>query len=58
MLYQSGGTGQETIFIVDDVETNRLILEEIIKNMGCQPLLLENGEQALEKSLLLSKSNK
>ena len=48
MLYQSGGTGQETIFIVDDVETNRLILEEIIKNMGCQPLLLENGEQALE----------
>lgn len=48
MLYQSGGTGQETIFIVDDVETNRLILEEIIKNMGCRPLLLENGEQALE----------
>ena len=39
MLYQSGGTGQETIFIVDDVETNRLILEEIIKNMRlCFPI--------------------
>lgn len=38
----------ETILIVDDVETNRVILEEIIKDMGCIPVLAEGGEQALQ----------
>lgn len=36
------------VLIVDDVESNRMILEEIIKSMGCEPLLAESGEQALE----------
>lgn len=36
------------ILIVDDVETNRLILEDIIEGMGCTPLLAESGKQALE----------
>lgn len=39
--------GMETILIVDDVETNRLVLEEIIKDMGCSPVLAESGEEAL-----------
>ncbi|MCH5256408.1 MAG: response regulator [Lachnospiraceae bacterium] len=37
----------EKILIVDDVEANRLVLEEIIKGMGCLPLLAENGQEAL-----------
>ncbi len=37
------------ILIVDDVETNRVILEEIIKDMGCVPVSAENGVQALEQ---------
>ena len=41
MFYQSTSMGDEKIFIVDDIETNRLILEEIIKNMGCSPILFE-----------------
>lgn len=36
------------VLIVDDVESNRMILEEIIKSMGCEPILAENGEWALE----------
>ncbi len=36
------------VLIVDDVETNRLVLEEIIKSMDCRPVLAESGEQALE----------
>lgn len=36
------------ILIVDDVETNRFILEEIIKDMGGCPILAESGKQALE----------
>ncbi|MDE7299807.1 MAG: response regulator [Lachnospiraceae bacterium] len=39
---------KEKILIVDDVEVNRAILEEIIKSMGVEPLLAENGEQAFE----------
>ncbi len=35
------------ILIVDDMETNRVILEQIIKDMGYQPILAETGEQAL-----------
>ncbi len=38
----------ETVLIVDDVEANRLVLEEIIQEMGCKPLLAENGQHALE----------
>lgn len=38
----------EKILIVDDVETNRLVLESIIEDMGCSPILAEDGEQALE----------
>ena len=40
--------GQQKVLIVDDLEPNRLILEEIIKNMKCNPILAEGGKQALE----------
>ncbi|MDE6435724.1 MAG: response regulator [Lachnospiraceae bacterium] len=46
MLYKD--EAREKILIVDDVETNRIILEEIIKDMGYAPVLAENGEMALE----------
>lgn len=36
------------VLIVDDVESNRMILEKIILHMGCDPILAENGEWALE----------
>ncbi len=36
------------ILIVDDVETNRFTLRDIIAEMGYQPILTENGEQALK----------
>lgn len=36
------------VLIVDDVESNRMILEEIIRSMGCEPMSAENGKQALE----------
>lgn len=48
MIYEDKDTGKEKILIVDDVETNRAILEEIIKDMGGLPILAESGEQALE----------
>lgn len=38
------------ILIVDDLEINRMILEEIIRDMGCTPVVAESGEQALEKA--------
>lgn len=41
-------TTKAKILIVDDVETNRIILEEIIKDMGGIPILAESGAQALE----------
>ncbi len=37
-----------TIFVVDDVEMNRVILGEIIRSMGHQAILAESGVQALE----------
>lgn len=40
--------GGSRILIVDDVETNRIILEEIIKDMGCRPVLAESGVEALK----------
>lgn len=48
MGYKDTDAGKARILIVDDVEMNRVILEEIIKNMGGYPLLAESGEQALE----------
>ena len=36
------------ILIVDDVETNRFTLKDIIAGMGYQPILTENGQQALK----------
>ena len=36
------------VLIVDDVEANRLILEEIIKGMNCRPILADGAGAALE----------
>ena len=36
------------ILIVDDVEANRFVLRDIIADMGYQPVLTENGLQALK----------
>lgn len=36
------------VMIVDDVEVNRFVLRNIIKDMGYQPILAENGKRALE----------
>lgn len=36
------------ILIVDDVDTNRFVLRDIIREMGHQPILTENGMQALK----------
>ena len=36
------------ILVVDDVETNRYVLRNIIVDMGYQPVLAENGLQALK----------
>lgn len=43
-------TGKEKprILIVDDVEGNRFVLRDIISDMGYQPILTENGVQALK----------
>ena len=35
------------VLIVDDVEANRFLLRDIIQEMGYQPILTENGVQAL-----------
>lgn len=48
MGYGAERLGGERILIVDDVETNRLVLEEIIKDLGCSPILAESGEEALK----------
>lgn len=41
------GKDASGILIVDDVEVNRFMLRNIIADMGVQPILAENGEQAL-----------
>ena len=48
--------GMETILIVDDVETNRLVLEEIIKDMGCRRFLRKAEKRRLlwPKNICLS----
>ena len=48
MIYNEKDTAAAKILIVDDVEINRMVLEEIIRNMGCEPLLAESGQQALK----------
>ncbi len=35
------------ILIVDDIEANRFVLRDIVEDMGYQPILTENGAQAL-----------
>ena len=35
------------ILVVDDVDTNRFVLRDIIREMGYDPVLAENGMQAL-----------
>lgn len=45
MGYDAKRLDGEQILIVDDVETNRLVLEEIIKDLGCSPVLAENGRK-------------
>lgn len=49
MDYEKNEICDSVVLIVDDVEMNRVILEEIIKDMGCRPVLAENGVQALEE---------
>lgn len=36
------------ILIIDDVETNRFVLRNIITDMGYQPVLAENGKQGIK----------
>ncbi len=48
MIYDEKDTKGAKILIVDDVELNRMVLEEIVSSMGCDPVLAESGEQALQ----------
>lgn len=48
MSRERANGSEKRVLIVDDVESNRMILEEIIKSMGCEPILAENAEWALE----------
>lgn len=41
-------TNAANILIIDDVETNRVILEKIILKMGCSPVMAGSAIQALE----------
>lgn len=47
---EMGQKSKETplILVVDDVETNRFVLRDIITEMGYRPVLTENGLQALK----------
>lgn len=47
MGYGEKRAGKAAVLIVDDVEINRIILGEIIKNMGCDFVLAKSGEEAL-----------
>lgn len=38
----------EEILVVDDLDNNRFMLRDIIQEMGCRPILAENGVQALK----------
>ena len=48
MGYEINDKDVPKILIVDDVEPNRFILKNIIEDMGCRPVLAENGVQALK----------
>lgn len=48
MIHKDASTSRGTVLVVDDVEINREILEQIILDMGCKPVLAECGEVALE----------
>lgn len=48
LIYDEKDTAGAKVLIVDDVEINRLVLEDIIKGMGCAPVLAENGQMALQ----------
>lgn len=41
-------TNLSKILIIDDVDANRFVLRDIIADMGYQPVLAENGIQALD----------
>lgn len=47
MMYGDKDAGRGTVLIVDDVEINRVILQEIISDMGYRPVSAESGEEAL-----------
>ena len=44
----TNSTAAGRVLIVDDVEVNRFVLRNIIVEMGYQPILAENGVQALK----------
>lgn len=48
MIHKDDGTSRGTVLVVDDVEINRDILEQIILDMGCKPVLADSGESALK----------
>ena len=48
MAQENTSKGKARILIVDDVEQNRFVLRDIINDMGCRPILTENGIQALK----------
>lgn len=48
MGYSDKDMDEGKILIIDDVEMNRVVLGEIIKNMGYYPIYAESGEVALE----------
>ena len=48
MEYEKTGTDASLIMIVDDVETNRVILNAIVSDMGYRTVEAENGLEALE----------
>lgn len=47
MAQESANKDVSRILIVDDVEENRFVLRDIIRDMGYLPILTENGVQAL-----------
>ena len=47
-MINDGKKKEADILIVDDVETNRFTLRDIITDMGYQPVLAENGKQGLK----------
>lgn len=48
MEQELAGKEAVKILVVDDVDTNRFVLRDIIQEMGYQPVLTENGMQALK----------